>query len=405
MVNVAPLKSLRILSVEQYGAGPFGTQFLSDLGADVIKIEDHSMGGDMARTVGPYFIENDEPSIASLFFQSLNRNKRSICLDLKSDEGRSVFRRLAANADGILTNLRGDVPAKLGLTYRDLCSVNRKLVCSHLTAYGREGERASWPGYDYLMQAEIGYFELTGDPEGPPSRMGLSIVDLMAGLMAVFALLTGIIDARESGKGRDIDVSLFDTALFNLNYIATWFFANGHNQKREHRSAHPSLVPCQLYKTSDGWVYLMCNKEKFWSVLCQAIEKIEWIEDPRFATFNDRLGNKDLLTNLLDSVLVKKTTKQWLEVFQGLVPAAPILDVATALSTPLVKETGRKTSVVTEKGNLVELLRCPVKTDMGDLSPTSAPRLGAHSEQVLTEFGFSQEEILRLKSEKVIHFG
>ena len=183
-----PLQGVRVLSVEQYGAGPWGTQYLADLGAEVIKVENPNDGGDMARTVGPFFIGDGKSTSASLFYQSINRNKRSLTLDLSAAEGQEIFHALVATADAVTCNLRGDVPAKLGLTYATLGRINPKIVCSFLTAYGREGPRATWPGYDYLMQAEAGYLSLTGEPDGPPSRMGLSVVDLMTG---VTALLVG----------------------------------------------------------------------------------------------------------------------------------------------------------------------------------------------------------------------
>ena len=262
-----PLSGMRVIAIEQYGAGPYGTMQLADLGAEVIKIENPSDGGDMGRRVGPYFLSPDD----SHFFESFNRNKKSITLDLKKDGAREVLHALVRRADGVLNNLRGDLPDSLGLTYAALKKVNPRIVCAHLSAYGRDGPRANWPGYDYLMQAEAGYLSLTGEPDGPPSRMGLSIVDMMTGLFAAFALLSGIIAARDTGVGRDIDVNLFDCALQNLNYLATWYLNEGHKQGREPRSSHPSLTPSQLYRTRDGYIFIMCNKEKFWPVFCDMI--------------------------------------------------------------------------------------------------------------------------------------
>jgi crotonobetainyl-CoA:carnitine CoA-transferase CaiB-like acyl-CoA transferase len=261
-----PLAGVRILAVEQYGAGPFGTLQLADLGAEIIKIENAGEGGDVGRHVRH---PNDPLAKGdSLFFQAFNRNKRSITLNLKSGDGQAVFRKLAAGADAVFNNLRGDLPGKLGLTYDQLRDVNEQLVCVHLSAYGREGERAAWPGYDYLMQAECGYLSVTGEPGGPPSRMGLSLVDLSTGLQAAIALASGIIGARASGKGGDLDVSLFDAAMANVCYVAAWYLSMGEKVTREPRSAHPNLTPSQLYKTKDGWIFIMCNKEKFWPILC-----------------------------------------------------------------------------------------------------------------------------------------
>src|SRR5260370_13264756 len=283
------LSGLRVIAVEQYGAGPYGSMQLADLGAEIIKIENPADGGDMSRRVGPHFVGPDD----SQFFHSFNRNKKSVTLDLKKPAARGVLPRLAANADALIDNLRGDLPEKLGLTYAALAPANPKIVCAHLSAYGREGSRAHWPGYDYLMQAEAGYLSLTGEPDGPPSRIGLSIVDLMTGLFAAFALISGVLAARDSGKGRDLDVSLFDTALQNLAYLATWYLNSGHAQGREPRSGHPSLVPSQLYRTSDGFIFIMCNKEKFWPVLCERLGRPEWAADPRFRSFKDRPANRE----------------------------------------------------------------------------------------------------------------
>ncbi len=227
-----PLRGVRIVAVEQYGAGPFGTQQLADLGAEIIKIENPADGGDIGRAVGPHFFAPGD----SHFFEAFNRNKKSMTLDLKTPGGQEVFAALVKTADATFDNLRGDLPAKLGLTYDTLGKHNPKLVCAHLSAYGRTGSRAAWPGYDYLMQAEAGYLSVTGEPDGPPARFGLSIVDLMTGVTAALGLLAGIIDARASGKGRDIDVSLFDVALANLNYPGTWYLNEGTVITREPRS-------------------------------------------------------------------------------------------------------------------------------------------------------------------------
>jgi crotonobetainyl-CoA:carnitine CoA-transferase CaiB-like acyl-CoA transferase len=230
-----PLKGVRIIAVEQYGAGPFGTQHLADLGAEIIKIENPADGGDVGRAVGPHFFAPGD----SHFYEAFNRNKKSLTLDVKTAGGKAVLADLVKTADATFDNLRGDLPEKLGLTYARLAQHNPKIVCAHLSAYGRTGSRANWPGYDYLMQAEAGYLSLTGEPDGPPARFGLSIVDMMTGVTAATGLLAGIIEARATGRGRDIDVSLFDVALNNLNYVAAWYLNEGAVVGRAPRSAHP----------------------------------------------------------------------------------------------------------------------------------------------------------------------
>ena len=392
-----PLGGVRVLTVEQYGAGPFGTQYLADQGAEVIKIESPSMGGDYARAVGPHFFTDEH----SQFFHSFNRNKKSLSLDISKPEGKEVFHKLVATADAVTSNARGDVPARLGITYEELGAVNPKIVCAHLSAYGREGSRANWPGFDYLMQAETGYFALTGEPDSPPTRMGLSIVDLMTGLGLAYSVAIGVLSARETGMGRDMDISLFDTALFNLCYPGTWYLNAGVNQQREPRSGHPSLVPCALYTTKDGWIYIMCNKEKFWPALCDAIGRAEWAEDPRFATFADRLGNRMLLQDLLDLELRHKSTAEWLEIFAGSVPAAPLNDVKSALDNPFVAERGLIQTLNLEGHGDIRLIDTPIKS--GVTTPSKpAPTLGEQTDELLNEIGVSDKRRATLKAKGVI---
>ncbi|MCX7170196.1 MAG: CoA transferase, partial [Proteobacteria bacterium] len=301
-----PLAGVKIIAVEQYGAGPFGTQHMADLGAEIIKIENPADGGDIGRSVGPHFFAAGD----SHFHQSFNRNKRSITLDLKKPEGMAVLQDLVKTADGVYDNLRGDLPEKFGLTYAALKQFNPAIVCSHLSAYGRTGSRATWPGYDYLMQAEAGYLSLTGEPEGPPARFGLSIIDMMTGVTAAMGMLAGIVGARETGQGRDIDVSLFDVALHNLSYLSTWYLNDGVVTQRQPRSGHPSLTPSQLYRTMDGWMFVMCNKEKFWKLLVQALGKPEWADHPDFCNFKMRLTNRQRLTKMLDDAFSVATTAE-----------------------------------------------------------------------------------------------
>jgi succinate--hydroxymethylglutarate CoA-transferase len=396
------LAGVRILAVEQYGAGPFGTQVLADLGADVIKIEDPASGGDVARTVGPYFTDALPETAQSYFFQGLNRGKKSVSLNLAHPEGRAVFERLVANADAVASNLRGDVPQRLGLTFESLSAFNPKIVCGHLTGYGRSGERADWPGYDYLMQAETGYFHLTGDPDGPPSRMGLSLVDLMTGVALGLGLVSAVMSARATGRGRDIDVSLFDMALFNLNYVGHWYLNAGAVTTRLPRSAHPSLTPCQTYRTRDGWIYLMCNKEKFWGVLCEQIGRAAWTKDPRFLKFPDRLRNRAHLTPLLDEALGARTTAEWMERFAGQVPAAPILDVGQALDNPFVADSDRIEKFPLEDGTTMRLLASPIRASGPLLPERRAPALGEDTDAILAEAGICAAEIHKLRRDGVI---
>jgi crotonobetainyl-CoA:carnitine CoA-transferase CaiB-like acyl-CoA transferase len=393
-----PLAGLRVLAVEQYGAGPFGSSYLADLGADVIKIENHKDGGDVGRSVGPHFFGPGD----SQFFQTFNRNKRSVTLDLKHPEGRAAFRALAARADAVLDNLRGDLPEKLGLTYEQLKAANPRIVCAHLSAYGRTGSRRHWPGYDYLMQAEAGHMSLTGEPEGPPVRFGLSVVDLMTGLAAAFGLLAGVIRARETGQGMDVDTSLFDVALHMLNYPATWYLNAGAVTGRAPRSAHPSLVPSQLYRTRDGWIFIMCNKEKFWGVLADELGRPEWKTDPELATFRARLANRERITRMLDAELSRRTTSEWLGQLAGKVPCAPVYDVAQALANDFVAERGAIAEFRYPDGRSARMLASPIRVPGTNPPARAAPAMGADTEALLAEAGYSEARIAELRAAGVI---
>jgi succinate--hydroxymethylglutarate CoA-transferase len=395
---MTPLAGLRILAVEQYGAGPFGTSYLADLGAEVVKIENHKDGGDVGRQVGPHFFGPGD----SHFFQTFNRNKKSITLDLKHPEGQAALQALAKTADAVIDNLRGDLPEKLGLTYERLKSSNPRIVCAHLSAYGRTGSRKAWPGYDYLMQAEAGHMSLTGEPGGPPTRYGLSIVDLMTGLAAAFGLLAGVMSARATGKGMDVDTSLFDVALHNLNYPGTWFLNGGAVTGRTPRSAHPSLTPSQLYRTKDGWIFIMCNKEKFWGILAEALGKPEWATDPELATFKARLRNRDRITQMLDAALSARTTDEWIERFAGKVPASPVYDVKQALESAYVAERGSVADFAYPDGKAARMVTAPIGFTGAELPTQAAPRMGEHTVEQLRAAGYSEERITTLRAAGVI---
>jgi crotonobetainyl-CoA:carnitine CoA-transferase CaiB-like acyl-CoA transferase len=354
-----PLEGMRLLTVEQFGAGPYASMFLADLGAEVIKVENAETGGDTSRSVGPRFLGEGD----SEYFQSINTNKKSVTLDLKSDAGRAGLHRLAANADAIMNNLRGDQPEKLGLDYASLAAVNPAIVCLHISAYGRDNSRKAWPGYDFLMQAEAGLMSLTGEPDGPPQRFGSSVIDFLTGMTGMVGLLSCVMRARQTGKGCDVDVCLFDTGLHLLSYPGTWFINGGPMPSRLPRGAHQSLTPVQTVRTKDGWIYVMCMKDKFWEVLAGRIGRAALIADPRFATAAARRENRAELTRELDAAMSARTTDEWLEALTGLVPAAPVYDVAQAVANPFVAETGMVGDVPHPAKPDFRMLANPLKID------------------------------------------
>lgn len=373
--TVAPLEGVRILSVEQYGAGPYGTQLLADLGAEVVKIENRETGGDVSRLVGPHMLGEDD----SQFFQTFSRGKRSICLNLKSEEGRARFEALLPKFDAVANNLRGDQPAKLRLRYEDLEAIQPAIVCAHLSAYGRDNERAAWPGYDYLMQAECGFLSLTGEPDGPPARFGLSMVDFMTGSLMALSLVSALLSARQTGRGCNVDTSLYDTALHQLSYPATWYLNEGHETMRLPRSSHPSVIPSQLFRTADGWLFVMCQNPKFWQLFCDALAQPQWLSDARFRTPAGRLEHREALEADIEQVLIGQPTVHWVETLSGTVPVAPVYNVAQALDNPFAEHVGMLNRVEhPDRPQGLRMLSSPFKINGRRPPDARAPGLGEH---------------------------
>ena len=394
-----PLDDIKILSLEQYGAGPFGSLHLADLGAEVIKIEDPNFNGDVGRYVPPFNKGTD-----SLFHETFNRGKKSIVIDINSDEGRKVFNELVKKSDVVYSNFRGDVPEKLKITYDYLKSINKKIVCVSLTGFGMTGPRSSEPGYDYIMQGLTGWMNLTGEPDGPPTKSGLSLVDYSGGLIASIAILAGVHSARRTGEGMDCDLSLYDTALSLLTYPATWWLSKEYEVERSSRSSHPSLVPFQLFKGEDDWFVVGCAKEKFWERLRDLLED-ERLKDEKFSNFSLRFDNKKELITILDEIFSQKKAGEWLELLKDKqIPSGPInslkdvFDDEHAISREMFFEYEHP-----ELGKVKQVLS-PVnvgKENKKDIK--RAPMYNEHTEYILRDrLNYSEEEIQRLKDNGVI---
>lgn len=394
----APLAGVRILAVEQFGAGPWATMLLADLGAEILKIENPATGGDVARSVAPYAIEGD-----SVYFQSFNRNKQSLTLNLQHPRGQELLHGLVAAFDAVFNNLRGDLPARLGLDYATLGAVKPSIVCASLSAFGRTGERASEPGYDYLMQGYAGWMSLTGEPDAPPQKTGLSLVDLSAGTMAALGLTAAILRARSTGQGCDVDVSLFDTALSKLGYVAAWHLTKGYEPRRMPDSSHPSQIPSQVLPTRDGWLVVMCAKEKFYRSLVRLMGAPELADDPRFNSFPARRENHAALNPILKELSRRRTTAEWLAVLRGEVPCAPVNTVAEAFQDAQAVEDGMILEIPHPEFGAVRQVASPIK--ISDFVPEHArgPRLGEQTEKVLSEYlGLSPAEIAELRRDGVV---
>ena len=367
-----PLAGIRIIEVGHMLAGPYCGLLLADMGAEVIKIEPPE--GDIGRKVSPHFIGPH-----NAYFASLNRNKKSVVLDLASAEGQRELRDLTARSHALITNLRPSAIKKLGLTYDSLKHTNSKIVCVALTGYGLEGRYSESPAYDYVIQALTGVMSLTGDPSAPPTKTGYSAVDNSAGIMAAMALLAKIVE----GRGGQVDVAMYDVMLSQLNYLAGASLNAGEVMERLANSSHPYMVPAQIFPTADGWLTLFITHDKFWQKFCNEIGQPGWITDPAFATMASRRSNRAHVLASIGHVLLEAPAREWVK---RLAPLGVVASEVGTMADALESDLARSRDMIVPLGDGKQSLRAvgsAVKFD--GFTPTYGmpPLLDEHHDMVL----------------------
>ena len=394
-----PLSGVTVLDASRVLVGPFCTMQLGDLGAEVVKVERPGSGDQTRGWHPPTYGDSGE----SAYYLSVNRNKRSITLDLSTDEGREVLRELANEADVLVENFRVGTMERWGLGYDDLRESNPGLIYTKLSGYGEWGPDRDRPAYDLMMQARGGFMSITGVEGGPPVRVGVAIADVGAGMYATQAVLAALYERERSGEGQKIDVSLLDGQVAWLTYMATGYFATGDPPGRM-GSRHPNLAPYRAFETADGYVVVAVASEHVWPRFCRALGRAELAVDDRFATNADRVRNREELEDVLDAEFAALTTDEALELFDAAdVPASRVRDLAAVFDDPQVEARGMHERVphptageVSMPGSPMHLSRTPTSTRR------HPPRLGEHTDEVLRGLGYEEAEIDELRERDVV---
>lgn len=399
------LEGLRVLDISRALAGPYCTMIFGDLGADVIKVELPELG-DESRSWGPPFVGEPNASYPgeSAYFLSINRNKRSITINLKSIEGQDIIKRLAGLSDVFVENFRTGTLEKIGLGYADLSKINPRLIYCSISGYGRTGPFAELPGYDFIIQAEGGFMGVTGPENGPPYRVGISIIDISTGILSATAILAALHARQSSGEGQFVDISLMDSSVALLANVASNYLVGG-IQPRRMGNAHSTIAPYEAFQASDRWFALGAANSRQWELLCDVIGAPELKVDPRFASNKERVKNRSTLFDTLNTFFSKFEAQEWITRLQEAgIPCGQINTIEDVFTHPQADDRGFIVEIEHPTVGVVRSTGFPYKFSK---SPADAfrppPLLGEHNEEILVEvLGFSKEQVDRFREEKII---
>ena len=395
---LGPLDNVRVLDLTRVVAGPYCAMFLGDLGAEVVKVEQPGAGDD-TRGWGPPFTGGE-----SAYYLCINRNKKSLTLDLKSPEGVELLRRLATAADVVIENFRPGTMERLGLGEKELREINPRLIYASLTGFGADGPMSDWPGYDLIVQAWGGLMSITGTPEGEPVKVGVAIIDLVAGLMLGKAIAAALFAREKIGVGQRIDTSLLEAEVASLINVGSNYLIGGKLPSRW-GNAHPNIVPYQNFKTVNGYFVLGVASETIWRRFCQAIARTDLTDDPRFANNSQRVQNRTALIALLAEIFLSRNNEAWLKLLNDAeVPCAPVQTIDKVFQAPQVLHRDMLVEVEHPTAGKLPMAGIPVKFSV---TPASVrlppPLLGEHNREILkTWLDMSDEAIEELERKSLV---
>jgi len=394
-----PLAGLRVLDLSRVLAGPFATMILGDLGAEIIKVEMPGSGDD-TRQWGPPFVEGE-----SAYFLSVNRNKKSITLNLKHERAREIALKLAKVSDVAIENFTPGVARKLGVDYEALAKVNARIVYCSISAFGHSGPYRDWPSYDIAMQAMGGFMSITGEPDRPPVRIGVAVSDMISGMYAAISILAALRARESTSRGQWIDISLLDSTVSLMTYMAGYYFASGKNP-RPAGSSHPTIVPYQAFKCKDAsYLIVAVGNDRHWELMCKAVEAEHLVKDPRFTHNADRVRNRDELTPELERIFSSKSRQEWFKaLIRDGVPCGPVYTMSDIFNDPQVLHRGMLLELTHRTAGKVRLIGSPMKFSETPVHvKTAPPLLGESTAEVLKGLlNYSDEDIKKLRADGAI---